>query len=203
MRISDWSSDVCSSDLRPLRSFPIFPGRREHCPWPSIPRFRYPEPKERSLGWRLFQCCFLWRRSSVRKHWHGEPMAAVCVMSFEIEVRRRIGDRDIRLSLSAGSGLTALFGPSGAGKTSLLNMVAGLLRPDEGSIAVGEEVLFDSRAGIDVAPGRRVGGYVFQIGRWFHHKRGRCNLLYGFRLDDQDGKRDMVGKGGAGRMSIG
>src|SRR3546814_7705396 len=90
MRISDWSSDVCSSDLRPLRSFPIFPGRREHCPWPSIPRFRYPEPKERSLGWRLFQCCFLWRRSSVRKHWHGEPMAAVCVMSFEIEVRRRI-----------------------------------------------------------------------------------------------------------------
>src|SRR3546814_4836454 len=70
LRISDWSSDVCSSDL------PIFPGRREHCPWPSIPRFRYSEPKERSLGWRLFQCCFLWRRSSVRKHWHGEPMAA-------------------------------------------------------------------------------------------------------------------------------
>src|SRR3546814_17004403 len=88
----------------------------------SIPRFRYPEPKERSLGWRLFQCCFLWRRSSVRKHWHGEPMAAVCVMSFEIEVRRRIGDRDIRLSLSAGSGLTALFGPSGAGKNSLLKI---------------------------------------------------------------------------------
>src|SRR3546814_10233963 len=84
---------------------------------------------------------------SVRKHWHGEPMAAVCVMSFEIEVRRRIGDRDIRLSLSAGSGLTALFGPSGAGKTSLLNMVAGLLRPDEGRIAGGEEVLFDSQIG--------------------------------------------------------
>src|SRR3546814_15794842 len=83
---------------------------------------------------------------SVRKHWHGEPMAAVCVMSFEIEVRRRIGDRDIRLSLSAGSGLTALFGPSGAGKTSLLNLVAGLLRPDEGGIAVGEAVLQIGRA---------------------------------------------------------
>src|SRR3546814_9823906 len=142
LRISDCSSDVCSSDLwamsaRPLRSFPICPGIPEHCPWPSIPRFRYPEPKERSLGWRLFQCCFLWRRSSVRKHWHGEPMAAVCVMSVEIEVRRRIGERDIRLSLSAGSGLTALFGPSGAGKTTLLNTVAGLLRPDEGRIAVG------------------------------------------------------------------
>ncbi|HEY9580446.1 MAG TPA: ATP-binding cassette domain-containing protein [Rhizorhapis sp.] len=105
-------------------------------------------------------------------------------MSFEIEVRRRIGDRDIRLSLSAGSGLTALFGPSGAGKTSLLNMVAGLLRPDEGRIAVGEEVLFDSRAGIDVPPGRRRAGYVFQDGRLFPHKRVRSNLLYGLRLAD-------------------
>src|SRR3546814_1235037 len=64
----------------------------------------------------------------------------VCSSDLEIEVRRRIGDRDIRLSLSAGSGLTALFGPSGAGKTSLLNMVAGLLRPDEGRIAVDGEI---------------------------------------------------------------
>src|SRR3546814_4859979 len=113
-----------ASSARPLRSFPIFPGRREHCPWPSIPRFRYPEPRERSLGWRSFQCCFLWRRSSVRKQWHGEPMAEVCVMSFEIEVRRRIGDRAIRLTLGAGSGLTALFGHSGAGKTDRKSVVS-------------------------------------------------------------------------------
>src|SRR3546814_5116633 len=63
-------------------------------------------------------------------------------------------------------------------------MVAGLLRPDEGRIAVGEEVLFDSRAGIDVPPGRRRAGYVFQDGRLFPHKRVRSNLLYGLRLAD-------------------
>src|SRR3546814_7412803 len=113
-----------------------------------------------------------------------DPLFPYTTLFRSSEVRRRIGDRDIRLSLSVGSGLTALFGPSGAGKTSLLNMVAGLLRPDEGRIAVGEEVLFDSRAGIDVPPGRRRAGYVFQDGRLFPHKRVRSNLLYGLRLAD-------------------
>src|SRR3546814_12958316 len=63
-------------------------------------------------------------------------------------------------------------------------MVAGLLRPDEGRIAVDGEVLFDSRAGIDVPPRRRRAGYVFQDGRLFPHKRVRSNLLYGLRLAD-------------------
>lgn len=103
-------------------------------------------------------------------------------MSFEISVRRRVGAVNISLSLQAEPGLTALFGPSGAGKTSLLNMVAGLLRPDEGRIAVAGEALFDSRAGIDLPPEHRRAGYVFQDGRLFPHKRVRANLLYGFNL---------------------
>jgi molybdate transport system ATP-binding protein len=109
-------------------------------------------------------------------------MAGLFAMSFEIAVRRRMGDVDIRLSLNADPGLTALFGPSGVGKTSLLNMVAGLLRPDEGRIAVAGEVLFDSMRGIDLPPEQRRAGYVFQDGRLFPHKRVRANLLYGLHL---------------------
>ncbi|QNA83073.1 ATP-binding cassette domain-containing protein [Sphingomonas sp. So64.6b] len=100
-------------------------------------------------------------------------------MSFEIEVARRLGDTDIALSLAAGAGATVLFGPSGVGKTSVLNMVAGLLQPDRGLIRVGGETLFDAAAGIDVAPERRRAGYVFQEARLFPHLKVRANLLYG------------------------
>jgi len=103
-------------------------------------------------------------------------------MSFEIAVARRLGSAQIALDLRAGPGLTALFGPSGAGKTSILNMVAGLLRPDRGRIAVAGETLFDSAAGIDCPPERRRAGYVFQDARLFPHRRVRDNLLYGWRL---------------------
>jgi len=103
-------------------------------------------------------------------------------MSFEIAVERRLGaGAHVAASISAGPGLTALLGPSGAGKTSLLNMVAGLLRPDRGRIAVAGEILFDDAAGVDIAPERRHAGYVFQDGRLFPHRRVRANLLYGAR----------------------
>jgi len=105
-------------------------------------------------------------------------------MSFEIHVRKRLGDRDIALDLDAGEGATILFGPSGAGKTSVLNMVAGLLRPDSGRIAVAGEILFDHERGIDLPPERRRAGYVFQDGRLFPHKRVHANLHYGERLAD-------------------
>ncbi|MGE5984578.1 ATP-binding cassette domain-containing protein, partial [Klebsiella aerogenes] len=64
-------------------------------------------------------------------------------------------------------------------KTSVLNMVAGLLRPDRGRIVVGGRVLFDAAAGTDLPPEARRAGYVFQEPRLFPHKRVRANLLYG------------------------
>ena len=79
-------------------------------------------------------------------------------------------------------GLTALFGPSGVGKTSLLNMVAGLLRPDRGHIRIGGRTLFDGAT--DLPPEARRVGYVFQDGRLFPHRRVKANLLYGWRLAD-------------------
>ena len=103
-------------------------------------------------------------------------------MSFEIDVTLRRGGRVMISQFAAGSGITALFGPSGAGKTSVLDMVAGLLRPEQGRIAVGGEVLFDSAAGIDLAPEKRRCGYVFQDLRLFPHRRVRDNLLFGWRL---------------------
>ncbi|MFD1951679.1 ATP-binding cassette domain-containing protein [Sphingomonas arantia] len=103
-------------------------------------------------------------------------------MSFDIALRRRLGARDIALTFQADDGLTVLFGPSGAGKTSVLNMVAGLLTPDAGHVRVGGTTLFDAAARVDVAPERRRIGYVFQDGRLFPHLRVRANLLYGWRL---------------------
>jgi len=101
-------------------------------------------------------------------------------MSFDVDVERRLGDARIASRFVSGPGITALFGPSGAGKTSILNMVAGLLRPDRGRIAVAENTLFDGA--IDVPPERRRAGYVFQDGRLFPHMRVGANLRYGQRL---------------------
>lgn len=103
-------------------------------------------------------------------------------MSFDVDVSRRLGDRDMRQSFSAGEGLTVLFGPSGSGKTSVLNMIAGLLRPDQGRVRVNGEILYDSGQAIDLPPNRRRIGYVFQDGRLFPHRRVRANLLFGYRL---------------------
>ncbi|SEQ94241.1 ATP-binding cassette domain-containing protein [Sphingobium sp. YR768] len=121
-------------------------------------------------------------------------------MSFDIDVRRRIGDRDIALQIRTGPGLIALVGPSGAGKTSLLNMIAGLLRPDAGHIAVGGHILFDSAAGIDLPTARRQTGYVFQDMRLFPHMRVRTNLLYGQRHADSIDLDERLGFLGIGHL---
>jgi molybdate transport system ATP-binding protein len=100
----------------------------------------------------------------------------------EIVAERRLGDfrLDVQLSLPS-QGVSALFGRSGSGKTSLVNMLAGLIRPDRGRIALDQTVLFDSDSGADVPPERRRLGYVFQEGRLFPHLSVRNNLLYGHR----------------------
>ena len=103
-------------------------------------------------------------------------------MAIDIDVAKRLGDRTIAARFAAGPGLTALFGPSGAGKTSILNMVAGLLRPDRGHIRIGDRTLFDGTT--DLPPEARRVGYVFQDGRLFPHRRVRANLTYGFDLAD-------------------
>jgi molybdate transport system ATP-binding protein len=77
------------------------------------------------------------------------------------------------------SGVTALYGPSGAGKTSIVNMVAGLSRPDAGKIDINGLCLFDAARGINLPPEKRRIGYVFQDGRLLPHLSVRSNLTYG------------------------
>lgn len=111
-------------------------------------------------------------------------------MSFEIDIEKRLGDTQVSLTLEAGDGATVLFGPSGVGKSSVLNMVAGLLRPDRGRIAVDGETLFGN--GVNVPVERRKAGYVFQEARLFPHMRVRANLLYGVR-GEAERFEDIIG----------
>ena len=96
-----------------------------------------------------------------------------------VDVEKRLGEFSIAAKFETAGGATALFGPSGAGKTSLVNMIAGLIAPDRGRIALDDHVLFDSAARINVPPHRRRIGYVFQEGRLFPHLTVSQNLDYG------------------------
>jgi molybdate transport system ATP-binding protein len=99
-----------------------------------------------------------------------------------VDVEKQLGALKLSVRFQAAGGATALFGPSGAGKTSVINMIAGLLAPDRGSIALDDTVLFDAASGINVPPHRRCIGYVFQEGRLFPHLSVRQNLDYGRRM---------------------
>jgi molybdate transport system ATP-binding protein len=96
-----------------------------------------------------------------------------------VQAEKHLGDFTINVSFSSDSSATALFGPSGAGKTSIINMIAGLLTPDRGRIVLDGETLFDETARVDVPTWRRRIGYVFQEGRLFPHFTVHHNLDYG------------------------
>ncbi|KKI17437.1 ATP-binding cassette domain-containing protein [Sphingomonas sp. Ag1] len=100
-------------------------------------------------------------------------------MSFDIDLTVRRGERVIGTAFRSDARSTVLVGPSGAGKTSVLMMIAGLLAPSVGHVRVGGRTLYDAAARIDVPPHRRRAGVVFQEPRLFPHLSVRRNLLYG------------------------
>ena len=100
-------------------------------------------------------------------------------MTIAVDVRRDLGPFSLDAAFETSGRLTALFGPSGSGKTTLINLIGGLIRPEEGRIAVDGRVLVDTAAGIFVPKHRRRIGYVFQDARLFPHLTVSQNLRYG------------------------
>jgi molybdate transport system ATP-binding protein len=100
-----------------------------------------------------------------------------------VEVFKQLGEFSIEASFSSEGRVTGLFGASGAGKTSLINMIAGLLKPDRGTIAIDNETLDDTAARVHIPPYRRRIGYVFQDARLFPHLDVSQNLDYGRRMN--------------------
>ncbi|HTZ38353.1 MAG TPA: molybdenum ABC transporter ATP-binding protein [Stellaceae bacterium] len=96
-----------------------------------------------------------------------------------VAVTHRLGGFTLDAAFESAGGVTVLFGRSGAGKTSLVNAIAGLYRPERGHVAVDGEVLTDTESRRFVPVHRRRIGYVFQEGRLFPHLSVRQNLLYG------------------------
>src|SRR5262245_24789377 len=99
-----------------------------------------------------------------------------------IDVERRVGALEMQVAFDTDARITALFGRSGAGKSSVVNMIAGLIEPQRGRIEIDGQVLFDSGGGVDMPAEKRRVGYVFQEGRLFPHLTVRRNLLYGHAL---------------------
>ena len=97
----------------------------------------------------------------------------------EVDIEHRLGAFELDIHFHSGRGLTALFGRSGAGKTSVVNAIAGLIWPQRGRIVVDGSVLIDTERRVRAPAHRRRVGYVFQEGRLFPHLTVRQNLLFG------------------------
>ncbi|WP_102305332.1 molybdenum ABC transporter ATP-binding protein ModC [Vibrio cyclitrophicus] len=103
-----------------------------------------------------------------------------------LQYQQQLGETffDIDLELPS-SGITAIFGRSGSGKTSLINAISGLKQPDKGLISVSGTTLFDSKNGVNLPTHQRNVGYVFQESRLFPHMKVTANLKYGMKRADQ------------------
>jgi molybdate transport system ATP-binding protein len=124
-------------------------------------------------------------------------------MTVEVDVHHRLGAFTLEACFKTDGRLTALFGRSGAGKTSLINMIGGLLRPDRGRVVIDGRVLVDTTHRVFIPRHRRRIGYVFQEPRLFPHLTVRQNLLYGRwftpiaeRRESFDHVIDLLGIGG-------
>jgi len=109
-------------------------------------------------------------------------------MTLAVSVAKRLGPGfTLDVELVAPPGITMLFGASGSGKTTLLRCIAGLIRPDQGRLAIDDRILFDAKNGIDVPVQDRHVGYVFQQAALFPHMSLRDNIGYGLhRLADDE-----------------
>ena len=109
--------------------------------------------------------------------------------SLGFRICKRYDDFLLDCSGEFGPGVTAVFGLSGSGKTTMLNCVAGMSSPDSGEVRVGGAPIYSSELGVDVAPEKRRFGYVFQHGALFPHMTVEANVSYGFDLTPESERR--------------
>jgi molybdate transport system ATP-binding protein len=103
-------------------------------------------------------------------------------MTIEVDVTHQLGAFTLNVRFASEGRLTALFGQSGSGKTSVINIISGLIRPNRGRVVINGTVLVDTARGIFVPTWQRRIGYVFQEGRLFPHLTVRQNLTFGRRF---------------------
>ena len=115
-------------------------------------------------------------------------------MTLSVHVKHSFPAFTLDAAFEAPPGITVLFGRSGSGKTTLVNAVAGLLRPEQGRVAVNGWELFDTGARRWLPPHKRRLGYIFQEGRLFPHLNVRQNLMYGRWFAPRDAPRAEFGR---------
>jgi len=118
-------------------------------------------------------------------------------MGIFLDVKKRLGKPpkpvfDLDVSFSAGNEIVILGGPSGAGKTTTLRLIAGILAPDAGTITVGKRTYFDKDGKIDLSMQERRVGYVFQDYALFPHLTAAANVEYGIRNRDKRWRRERA-----------
>lgn len=125
-------------------------------------------------------------------------------LTAELSVRRsgREGSFALDVALDFGPGLSVLFGPSGAGKTTILSAIAGLLRPSAGRVELSGRALFDSVEGVDLAPNQRQVALVFQSLALFPHLDALGNVAYGVRGKSNQAARVELANAWLTRMRV-
>jgi molybdate transport system ATP-binding protein len=113
-------------------------------------------------------------------------------MGLSVRVKKTFGAFTLDVEWTIGNELAVLFGYSGAGKSLTLQMIAGLIRPDEGAIGLNERSLFDSAKQFNRIPQERSVGYVFQDLALFPHMSVEENILYGGHGIEQVERRERV-----------
>jgi molybdate transport system ATP-binding protein len=116
-----------------------------------------------------------------------------------VRISLRVGDFVLDVNFDVAPGITVLFGPSGAGKTTTLAAVAGLVAPHAGRVALGERPWFDAALGVDVQPHRRPVSLVFQTLALFPHLSALANVEYGIdrrvaRAERRERARSMLAR---------